>query len=96
MSDHHLTKAEKKQALLKKNLKNRLIFLHVSRVIADSKTLEAPEFSALSRGKSSGAKPEVWSARLNMIRNKVTGQREMAKERWNRFAATGDAGGRGL
>ncbi len=38
----------------------------------------------------------VWSARLQEIRNKNTGRKRMASERWNRFAGTSGGGGRGL
>jgi hypothetical protein len=30
------------------------------------------------------------------IRNRVTGQKRISRERWNRFAGTGESGGRGL
>jgi hypothetical protein len=35
-------------------------------------------------------------ARLHEVRNKLTGRKTMAKERWNRFAGTAAAGGKGL
>lgn len=46
------------------------------------------------KGKA-GAEP-VWSAKLQMIRDKNTGRKRMASERWNRFAGTESGGGRGL
>jgi hypothetical protein len=33
---------------------------------------------------------------MQMIRDKNTGRKTMAKERWNRFAGTEGGGGRGL
>jgi hypothetical protein len=45
--------------------------------------------------KTSDGKP-VWSAKLQMIRDKNTGRTRMATERWNRFAGTEGGGGRGL
>jgi hypothetical protein len=38
----------------------------------------------------------VWSARMQEIRNRIDGKKRMADERWNRFAGTGESGGRGL
>ena len=38
----------------------------------------------------------VWSAKLQDIRDKNTGRKRMAQERWNRFAGTEGGGGRGL
>ncbi len=39
---------------------------------------------------------EVWSAKTQMVRNRITGKRTKAKERWNRFAGTSGGGARGL
>lgn len=38
----------------------------------------------------------VWSAKTQEIRNRLTDKKRDARERWNRFAGTGDEGGRGL
>lgn len=38
----------------------------------------------------------VFSAKMQDIRNKLTGKKRMAKDRWNRFAGTAAAGGKGL
>lgn len=56
---------------------------------------EAALASARIAEKQSSGKP-VWSAKLQMIRDKNTGRERMAKERWNRFAGTEGGGGRGL
>lgn len=37
----------------------------------------------------------VWSARTQDIRNRITGKKRQAADRWNRFAGTGESGGRG-
>lgn len=39
--------------------------------------------------------PET-TEKVAYYRNKVTGHKREAKERWNRFAGTSDGGGRGL
>jgi hypothetical protein len=56
---------------------------------------EAALASARIAEKTSAGKP-VWSAKLQMIRDKNTGRERMAAERWNRFAGTEGGGGRGL
>ena len=43
----------------------------------------------------SDGKP-VWSAKLQMIENKLTGKKRAADSKWNRFAGTAGGGGRGL
>lgn len=40
--------------------------------------------------------PKEWSDKVSKVRNRLTGRKRDAKERWNRFAGTSDAGGRGL
>ena len=34
--------------------------------------------------------------RLDLIRNKISGRKRVAKDRWNRFAGTSGGGGKGL
>jgi hypothetical protein len=34
--------------------------------------------------------------KVAVIRHRLTGKKRVSRERWNRFTATGDAGGRGL
>jgi hypothetical protein len=38
---------------------------------------------------------QVWSAKTQDIRNRITGKKRQATERWNRFAGTADAGAMG-
>ena len=38
----------------------------------------------------------VWSAKVGEVRNRLTGKKHAAKDRWNRFAGTEGGGGRGL
>lgn len=104
MSDHHKhSKKIKKQQQL---LKNR----HLSDIQAhadihernrnldrerEEEIREAALTSSRKAEKGADGKP-VWSAKLQMIRDKNTGRERMAKERWNRFAGTEGGGGRGL
>ena len=45
---------------------------------------------------SEGGEKVIWSAKTASVRDKLTGKRRAAKERWNRFAGTAESGGRGL
>ena len=55
---------------------------------------EAALAAGRSAEKTASGEP-VWSAKLQMIKNKSTGRHRMATERWNRFAGTEGGGGRG-
>jgi len=43
-----------------------------------------------------GASADAVRDKVAVIRNRLTGKKRVSRERWNRFATTGDAGGRGL
>ncbi len=51
--------------------------------------------SLKGRGNDQNDDEPVWSARTQEIRNRLTGKKRMAKERWNRFAGTSGGGGVG-
>ena len=87
----------KKEKQRKKNRKNWEFFLQSER-LRDNVDIAAPEFKPAPPPppKSKEDKQqEIWSAKLQEVKNLTTGRREAAKERWNRFAATSDAGARG-
>ncbi len=50
---------------------------------------------AAEQRKRSSSEP-IWSAKLQQIRDRNTGRTRDATDRWNRFAGTEGAGGRGL
>ena len=104
MSDHHHSKKEKKKQQLLKNQRT----LHINQQ-ADAHELgrilerereeeikEAALVSARIAERTSSGEKTVWSAKMQLIKNKNTGRHTMAKERWNRFAGTEGGGGRGL
>ena len=106
MSDHHAhDKKHKKLAQLLNNRRiqrnNMMAEEHArgrdlekerEEEIAKSQTASSRESAAKDK-----ANPEaVWSAKLQQIRNRNTGQMRDSKERWNRFAGTESGGGRGL
>lgn len=101
MSDK-LDKKEKKKLLRKRNLRNILIIQHAKQHEAETELLREKEDREKEekrlkdkREKNKDEDNQVWSARLQMVRNRINGDQRMATERWNRFAGTGDAGGRG-
>lgn len=102
MSDHHSKKHKKQQLIAKQRHQQRINQMDAD--LARSRDLdrereeelrEAALASARIAEKTSDGKP-VWSAKLQMIRDKNTGRKRMATERWNRFAGTEGGGGRGL
>lgn len=102
MSDHKHSKKLKKQALIARQRHQQ----EINQMTGDqarSRDLdrereeelrEASLESARIAERTSAGEP-VWSAKLQMIRNKTTGKKRMAENRWDRFAATSDSGGRG-
>lgn len=107
MSDHHEHKHSKKLKKLHQLLKNR----HTRDINQQSESLERSRDldkereeelrdAALSASRSAEKNKQqpnpVWSARMQEIRDRNTGRKRMATERWNRFAGTESGGGRGL
>ncbi|MGB1540019.1 MAG: hypothetical protein ACPG80_03580 [Rickettsiales bacterium] len=96
------TPKEKKKRIIARNKRHNLINLmsqqHES--VAANRELSAPELDAeeelkRSRAEKEAEEPDVWSARIGKVRNRLTGKKKRAKERWNRFAGTSGGGGRG-
>jgi hypothetical protein len=87
---------KKKQFLQKRQKRDLRILRQLEDVAREQARVQQLE-EAL---RSVSAEPEeaaaVWSAKTQEIRNKLTGQKRMAKERWNRFAGTSGGGARGL
>lgn len=104
MSHHekHSKKLKRQQLLLKQRHQQQIqqmdADLSRSRDLdreREEELRDAALASARIAEKTSAGKP-VWSAKLQMIRDKNTGRERMAKERWNRFAGTEGGGARGL
>ncbi len=102
MSGKKLSRKEKKKL---QRLKNRKIwerFLMTQNACDQLERdggLSAPEYEAdIPPEKSEIARKRERHSKssLEEIRNRTSQRRMRAQERWNRFAATADAGGRGL
>ncbi|MDX2096048.1 MAG: hypothetical protein SFW64_08985 [Alphaproteobacteria bacterium] len=103
MTDHHHSKKHKKQQQLLKNQRtlhiNQQADAHELGRILEKEREEEMQEAALASARIAerqSAGETVWSAKMQMIRDKNTGRSRMAKERWNRFAGTEGGGGRGL
>lgn len=101
MTHAHLSPKEKKKLLNKKNRYHQQLFelLRLRRV--DEERVEELEKAQNPRRSRDSKKKrhqddKVWSEKVATIRNRLDGRKRDSKERWNRFAATGDAGARGL
>ena len=95
-----IDKKEKKKLIRKRNLRNILIIQHAKQHEAETELQREKEEDEraekrLRAKREKKDEEEVWSAKVQMIRNKLDGQKRAADNRWNRFAGTGDAGGRG-
>jgi hypothetical protein len=92
--DKHPTK---KEQLRQKNKKLQIIVQQNIELRQAGEGLAAPVIESAPSGMPSGTPDTiVWSAKHQMIRNRLTNKKRMAKERWNRFAGTAAAGARGL
>lgn len=61
----------------------------------ESKERKEREAAEVSRRAEAAPGTEVWSAKLQEVRNKLTGKKRKSRDRWNRFAGTAAAGGQG-
>jgi hypothetical protein len=97
----HQPKLTKKQLTRLRNKRNQMIFQHARIHQAEHDRIMADELEARLGGGEERTREqreqedEVWSAKTQMIRNRINGRRTKAKERWSRFAATSDSGSRG-
>lgn len=92
-------KKTKKQLILERNKRNQRIFRASAEQIeiADDVREKDEELREhIRRAPKTGDDEPVWSAKVQEIRNRISGKRRGSLERWNRFSGTGDEGGRGL
>src|SRR5579884_2690703 len=90
-----LSKKQRKKLLQKKNKHHQIIF-HLMRLrhIEAARIKEMNEARDKKRAENKSEKE--WHGKVASVRNRLTNKKRDSKERWNRFAGTGDAGGRGL
>lgn len=90
---HHEDKKDKKKEVRERNKRNWIIFQHAE-LHREQVDIAAPD-TPLKASKGSKKNQKIWSEQLVSIRNRLDKSKRVADERWNRFAATGDSGGRG-
>ncbi|MBA4274354.1 MAG: hypothetical protein C0436_01740 [Alphaproteobacteria bacterium] len=99
--DKHTSKhAAKKAAILARNKKHTLINeqadFHEDNRALQRKFEEGVVDSLTAAPAPTGTDGDVvWSAKLQEVRNRLSGKKRMASDRWNRFAGTAGGGGRG-
>jgi len=102
MSDHHHSKKRRKTAAPENqrtlHINQQADAHELGRILEREREEEIREAALVSAriAERQSAGETVWSAKMQMIKNKNNGRERMAKERWNRFAGTEGGGGRGL
>lgn len=99
-----MDKSFKKAVIRERARKNQITRHHVnSHLEAHEAQLDAQQAmideqldASREAAQEAAGKEEVWSARTQDIRNRLTNKKRKSAERWNRFAGTSAAGGRGL
>jgi len=93
-------KALKKKLMLARNKRLQMLFQHARIHAAENARIMDEEAAALAapveKTREQKDKDEqVWSAKTQEIRNRLTRKKRDAKDRWNRFAGTEGGGGMG-
>ena len=89
-----LKKTLKKREQQKKNRYHQMMF-QLARMRRVEEARKRDNAKAMAPKREHNASPE-WTDKVSKVRNRLTGKKRDSKERWNRFAGTSDAGGRGL
>jgi hypothetical protein len=89
-------KKERKKAQVKKNRFQQEIFNFIRLKRQEEQRVEDIK-EALAPAPAQVSMPsEALSDKVASYRNRLTGQKRLSKERWNRFAGTSGGGARGL
>jgi hypothetical protein len=95
------SRKEKKKRIMERNKRHNLVNLMAwqHEGVGEKSDLAAPEYDIeKSRAYEREKKKEeevVWSAKVDTVRNRLTGKKRASADRWNRFAGTSGGGGRG-
>jgi len=86
----------KKKIIRARNRRNQLIFQHAQQHEDNQEQQRSDEEGRQAKGSPDNTVDDVvFSAKMQKIKNKITGKKRMAKDRWNRFAGTSGGGGKG-
>lgn len=93
---HETGKKLKKWLIAKRNKRDLIINQQVDAARQEAARVEAMRESLRATPGSEVKDAEVWSAKTQEVRNRLTGKKRAAEDRWNRFAGTAGGGGKGL
>ena len=88
-----LARTLKKREQQKKNRMHMQMFELMRMRRADAARVK--ENDARMKPKREEGRDQEWTDKVSKVRNRLTGKKRDAKDRWNRMAGTGDAGARG-
>lgn len=89
-------KKEKKKAQVKKNRFQQEIFNFIRLKRQEEERVEDLKEAMAPSPEEARSSDTAFTDKVSGVRNKLTGQKRMSKERWNRFAGTSGGGARGL
>lgn len=92
-----MDKKLKKKLLLERNKRQNIIFQHAeqhAKNVELAREEEQKRFDSLQTS-AAASEEEIWSAKVQEVRNKLTGKKRAARDRWNRYAGTSGGGGIG-
>ncbi len=92
-----MDKKTKKQIIRARNRKTQINVQHAKTHQAEHEAQLEAQQAAMDAAAAIQEDPGtiVWSAKTQDIRNRLTGKKRQARDRWNRFAGTAAAGGMG-
>ncbi len=92
-----MDKKLKKKIVLARNKRTQLILQHARQHQAEAERIAEEEEARRQALAKRGEAPEdeVWSAKTQEIRDRLTNRKRKARDRWNRFAGTSGGGGMG-
>lgn len=89
-------KSAKKRFIWNRNKRDKLIHQHQEARKREQERIEGLEEQMAPAPSTTVSDVEIWSAKTQEIRDKLTGKKRKATERWNRFAGTSGGGAKGL
>ena len=97
----HVDPKLKKKLIQARNRRNQLIFQFARVHQAEHRRITEEELEALTNRapeptrKQKEEQDQVWSEKVQKVRDRLTNKKRDARDRWNRFAGTEGGGGMG-
>lgn len=93
---HEGKKEKKKRLTWLRNKRDKIIHQHQDAREHEQRRIEELKERQAPKPESTVKDAQLWSAKTQEIRDRLTGKKRDAQDRWNRFAGTGGAGAKGL